>query len=123
MLPVLSRCWAGLLQGPSPAWAEVDIDTDALFSATAAPDSVAMVAWFSRRVGSVATLRVSGDGQRLPPTLVVSVLTSQAASLRELHLDCGASKLSCNSIAALAALRGLTRLSIRLPSAGAALGF
>ena len=130
MLPVLSRCWARLLQAPGPAWAEVDINTDALFSDGAEPDSVAMVAWFSRRAGSVVTLRVGGgqrfppllggEVQRLPPSLVGLVLMSQAASLRELHLSCGACSLDNHAIAALAALSGLTKLVIQLPHAGAA---
>lgn len=57
LLPVLSRRWASLLHAPGPAWAEVDIDTDADFSwEGGGPSPVAMVAWFTQRSGSVRSV-------------------------------------------------------------------
>lgn len=141
LLPVLSKRWSGLLQGPDPAWSEVTIDTNAEFPADPADpadseesygsddsdaddignplqkriNTPAMVAWFSRREGSVNTLRVHGYKQRLPESLMMAVLTSQAASLRELDISLAAAKVSSADLPVLVALTGLESLKMWLP--------
>lgn len=56
-----------------------------------------------------------GSTQKLPGSLVVGVLMSQAASLRVLKLDVGAAAVSGADLAVLAALRALEELTIILP--------
>lgn len=112
---MLGRRWAGLLQGPSPVWAELEILTNDEFSEEKPPDAFAMVGWFSRRAGSVRALQMTGNWPKLPATLLTAVLMSQAASLRHLELDVDAVKLSGADLAVLVALTGLESLTIRPP--------
>ena len=77
----------GLLQEPGPAWVAVSIHTDEDFADEAACNLLAIMAWFRRRAGSMREFNVQGSTQKLPSSLVVVVLSSQAASLRVLSLD------------------------------------
>ena len=121
LLPVLSKRWAGLLQGPGPAWEEAEIETSAEFPDATEADAAAMVAWFSRRSGSVRELCVDGSLPKLPVSLMAAVLMSQASSLRVLSLDAAAvAWVSSRDVAVLAALTGLGQLTIQLPEDPAA---
>ena len=82
LLPVLNKRWAGLLQGPGPAWAQVAINTDEELPGDAEPDLAAMAAWFGLRSGSVEQLSLVGEVPTLPASVLASIFTSQAASLR-----------------------------------------
>lgn len=75
------------------------------------------MAWFLRLAGSVYQLRVLGGGQRLPASLLGAVLVSQAALLRELHLDCGAFALDGADFGVLVSLTRLESLTIS-PASG-----
>ena len=103
VLPVLSRRWAGLLQGPNPAWAEVGIDTDIAFPHELLLDGMAITAWFSRRAGSVRTLKLRGEDPKLPASVVTAALMSQATALRQLELALDATHLSSADLAVLVA--------------------
>ena len=98
LLPVLSRRWAGLLQGPDPAWADVNI-TGADFYDGTLPDGMAISAWFCRRVGSVRTLSLDWTVPKLPASVVTAALVSQAMSLRQLELSLVATQLSSADLA------------------------
>ena len=117
---MLNKRWAGLLEGPGPAWARVRINTVAEFPGETVADAAAMMAWFSRRQGSITALVVTGLVPKLPDSLLASVLAVQAASLRVLRLEVAAVRLSGNDLAFLAALTGLEDLDIVLPPAPAA---
>ena len=58
---------------------------------------------------------VQGSTQKLPSSLVVVVLSSQAASLRVLSLDVGAAAVSSAVLAVLAALKAVEVVTIILP--------
>ena len=104
-----------LLQGPGPAWAEVSIDTAARFPGETVANESAVMSWFSRRAGSITDLAVMGSVPKLPDSLLASVLTSQAASLRYLRLEVGAIRLVGSDLGFLAVLAGLKELDISLP--------
>ena len=103
---MISRRWAELLRGPGPWWEEVEI-WDWEWDADAVIDPRAMAAWFSRRAGSIRLLVLWGNSQRLPSRPLGAMLLSQAASLRELVIDCSAFKLSGSDLSGLKALTGL----------------
>ena len=110
---MLSKRWAGLLQGPGPAWSDVVINTAAEFPLGVEVNLEAMMAWFCRRKGSIRELEVAGDFQKLPGVLIEVIYLSQAASLRELRLDYLAARVSNLDLPALAALNGLEALATR----------
>ena len=90
LLPVLSKRWAGLLQGPDAAWENVSINRDDESFDEATPNATAMAAWFGRRAGAVRRLYVCGTLFRnspfLPASLLATILTTQSGSLRMLRL-------------------------------------
>ena len=90
VLSVLSKRWAGLLQAPGPAWADVVINTAAEFPPGARLDSQSMMAWFSRREGSIIVLEVAGDMQRLPAAVIETIYLSQVGrNLLPLRIEGG----------------------------------
>lgn len=115
LLPVLSKRWAGLLQGFGPVWEKVDIDAGAELLNVTEADTAAMAAWFGSRAGSVRRLRVLGSVPKLPASLLMAALMSQAASLRAVYLELGAAPLSGADVGVLAALTALEDLAIELP--------
>ena len=119
VLPMIGKRWAQCLREPhNSAWAEVLIDIAAEFpERDRAPDPAAMAAWFSRRAESVIKLRVTrgGGSHKLPAGMMGEILTSQAASLRELYLTGWAVAVSSADLAALGALTQLQQLTIHAP--------
>lgn len=114
---MLSKRWAGVLQGSTPPWAALSIDEEEEYRGEAQPNATAMAAWFSRRAGSIIKLNIMGDEQKVPPALIATLLMTQAASLTSLRLDLGAARLSSADLCVLAALSHLKDFGIRLPEA------
>ena len=114
---MLSRRWAGLLQGPGPAWAEVTIDTDRGIGVSdyRQPNGMVITAWFSRRAGSVRTVQLYGIYIKLPASVVTAALESQATTLRQLALNLDTTQLSSADLAILVELTGLESLTLYLP--------
>ena len=117
MLPLVCKVWGGLLRGTSSAWESVAIDADVDFRNVGAElDTVGMLLWFSRRAGSIRTLRVVGHLPMLSCSMLSSILMSQSASLRDLHISFEKNIIAPAELAVLATLTALERLSISLPS-------
>ena len=116
MLPLVSKVWRGLLGGTSSAWEIVSIDANVDFrDGVVQLDTVGMSLWFCRHAGSIRTLRVVGYLPMLSFSMLSSILMSQSASLRDLHISFENNLIAPAELAVLATLTALERLSIFLP--------
>ena len=117
MLPLVSRGWARLLEGPSPAWEEIIIARHAIDDALNVqtmemlPNLPAMEAWLSRRAGAVRNLRVlcfegrpgcgPPCGPLLPARVLAAALGTHVHQLRVLDIELAAIALSSADLDAL----------------------
>ena len=99
-MPLVSKSWARLLGGPSPAWEEMRIARDYLSGGQ--PDMEALEAWLSRRAGAVRNLCIIDNmgfvawrvGQVLPASILTAALGTHANRLQVLHIFTAAIDLS-----------------------------
>ena len=126
VLPLVSKRWARIMKTSAEVWKHACIDLEEILRD--GPDGErcslnlpAMAVWFHARLGRIQQLGLMGGESKQLPTVVTSMLlSSQAASLRNLSVDLAAYGLHGPGFGIIAAITGLVALGLHVDGCGLA---
>jgi len=128
VLPLVSKRWARIMKTSTVVWRPACLDMwDIIVHChggrepiVCSVDLAVMTAWFHARPGRFVELglRFRRRSLQLPSVLTAMLLSTQAASLRQLSIGATACGLRGRELEILAAIHGLTALDVRLVGLG-----
>jgi len=128
VLPLVCKRWARIMKTSTVVWHPACLDMGDIIGqrrggqhpGVCSANVAVMTTWFHARPGRFVELglRSSLRSLKLPSVLSAMLLSTQAASLRELSLDVTACGLCGHELEILAAIYGLTALDVRVSERG-----